>query len=454
MGRAVATDSRERWVGMEVFYTETPPLGGRLRTHAEDFVVEEIGDGPPKREKGRFLAAKIELVNWEHNHFVRDATRALRLPRRNVGFAGTKDKRAVTTQWFTFLVSQSDEEVVDRLQSMNRVRVLEHHRTERSLRLGQHEGNRFEVTVRDIPFSHEKARPLLDETLGTLAKTGGFPNFFGMQRFGAIRPITHLVGEALLQGDLEKAVMTYVTGPAAAESEPLKEARARILKDRDWRQASNLLPGEAKFELAVAHHLAGKPDDFKGALRRLPGNLVLLFVHAYQSYLFNRILSARIGRGLPIEAPVEGDIVLPASGSDMLPGREPVRVTASNLDRLRRQTARGRAVVTAPLYGYDTPVASGEPGETEARVIEDAGIPAEAFRSPKLPEAASRGLRRGILTPVAGLEWEVSSAHTVKPGDEVGPETAMAVLRFSLPRGAYATTFLREVLKLEETGLY
>jgi tRNA pseudouridine13 synthase len=175
----------------------------------------------------------------------------------------------------------------------------------------------------------------------------------------------------------------------------------------------------------------------------------LLFIHAYQSYLYNKIVSKRIEQGLPIHMPVEGDLVLPASGHDPLPGREAVLADASRLKRLERQCALGRAVVSAPLYGYETPLAEGEPAKIEQAVIREAGFEPEAFRSPMVPEIASKGLRRGILTPVSGLDWSVEDAQSSE--NEGG---SVVTLRFALPKGAYATTFLREILKLEDTSLY
>src|SRR6185436_3536481 len=84
------------------YLTATPGIGGRLRAEPEDFVVVELGDGPPRFDEGAFTAARVRLKNWETNRFVGQAARALNIPREHVAFAGMKDKRAVTEQWFTF----------------------------------------------------------------------------------------------------------------------------------------------------------------------------------------------------------------------------------------------------------------------------------------------------------------------------------------------------------------
>ncbi|MCJ2541027.1 MAG: tRNA pseudouridine(13) synthase TruD, partial [Candidatus Thermoplasmatota archaeon] len=94
----------EEEVGILGHITGTPGVGGRLRAEAEDFVVEEISRPPPEVPGGRFTAATIRLRNWETNRFVRQMSRRLGISSKRVRFAGTKDKRAITTQIFTIEV--------------------------------------------------------------------------------------------------------------------------------------------------------------------------------------------------------------------------------------------------------------------------------------------------------------------------------------------------------------
>lgn len=443
----VPEESNERAAGMEVFYTETPPLGGRLRKRAEDFVVEEVGTRPRETPSGKHLAVCIRLTNWEHNAFIRDASRKVGVGRNAVGFAGTKDKRAVTTQWFSFLAERlADEQVIERLSMLPRVEVLDHVRTQKGLRLGMHEGNRFQIVVRDIEGEQAEIADRLAHTVGALEEIGGVPNFFGIQRFGATRPITHLVGESIVRGELEEAVVRYVAGEASRESEDAERARAIIRESRDWKEAQRILPKELKFELAVVQHLSAHPDDYAGALRNLPSNLVLLFCHAYQSYLFNRMLSERIRQGLPLHVPVEGDIVLPIAEGGIL-DVPPVHVTPARFDKVLRQVEKGRALVSLPLLGYDTPMASGAPGEVEARILDEESVEPQMFYDPPLREASSRGLRRAVVAPVGDLGSEVTE-------DETAEGKLAAHVRFYLPKGSYATTLLREVLKAPDTTIY
>ena len=126
---------------------------------------------------------------------------------------------------------------------------------------------------------------------------GGIPNFFGHQRFGTTRPITHLVGKAIVEGDFEKAAMLYLAKPSVHEHPSSRNARAELRSTRDFKQALNNFPKQLRFERLMLSYLVEKPDDFVGAFTRLPVKLQGLFVQAYQSYLFNRFLSERIKNG-------------------------------------------------------------------------------------------------------------------------------------------------------------
>jgi len=92
----------ERDVGIEGYLTSTPGVGGMLKETADDFTVEEVSSPPPTVPDGRYAIAALRLRNWETNRLVRQLARTLHISRRRIGFAGTKDKRAITTQLFSF----------------------------------------------------------------------------------------------------------------------------------------------------------------------------------------------------------------------------------------------------------------------------------------------------------------------------------------------------------------
>lgn len=415
--------SDEQAIGLTSYLTDTPGIGGRLRAEAEDFRVIELGDGPKPTDDGTYAAARVELRNWETNRFAGLASNKLGIKRGQVAFAGMKDKRAVTEQWFTF---RCHTEKVPAIEELQDVRILEGpYRVHKAHYAGAHTGNRFVLRVRE----HHGDEATVQECLDQIRAAGGVPNVFGPQRFGSgIRPVTPRMGEAIVAGDLEEAVRLYVGNPYPDEPSETQAAR-QLYEDGDVEGALAAMPPRLDLERGILQRLVKRPGEWRHALQSMPGNLLQLFVHSHQSLLFNRILSARIAAGLGIRTAHIGDRVM-AVGDD---GRNTVAVTEANQHRVQRELDADRAVLTAPLIGMDVPLAEGEPGAIERKILDDAGIDTQAFRCRELPEVASDGLRRGILMPVQDLtcQWV--------DGDPV--------VSFSLGRGSYATVVMREVMK-------
>jgi len=419
----------EREVGMEVYLSPSPGVGGKLRFFPEDFVVEELSLPPPRVPGGRYVAARVRCRNWETNRLIRELSRVMGISRRRIQFAGTKDRRGVKVQMLTFLASEAQVAAI----SLGDFEVLERYPTDRPLELGHLVGNRFDITLR-VPSGGDLGAPI-DAVTAELDAAGGFPNFFGIQRFGALRPVTHRIGERLVRGDMEGAVMAYAGAPNGQEDPAVREARARLERERDFGAAVEYFPRHLGFERSLLHHLKEEPGDWPGAMRRLPLNLLMMFVHAYQSCLFNRILSRRIRAGMPLDAPLEGDLVLPADALGRPDHDACIPVESHNLERVRRKVREGKAFVSGVLFGSETALAFGAMGDIERSVVEEAGLVPKDFLVPELPEVSSKGTRREL--------------H-VRPGDReisVGPDTAR--FRFTLPRGCYATSLLREYMKGE-----
>ena len=422
--------------GREPFLSSADGIAGRLRATPEDFAVVERELLPPEAADGRHTVVRVTARNRETNLLVRDLARALGIQPRAIGFAGTKDKRAVTTQLMTVRASAKALAAVE----LPGVTLEPLHRTLKTLRLGQLRGNRFAIRVADAVEAEARVPVILEEL------EGRFPNYFGVQRFGASRPVTHLVGEAMLQGDWQRAVETYIGAPSA-ESTDASEAHAAAEAARaHYRDTSDLagtleaLPGRLLFERQLVGHLLRNPDDWQGALQRLPPNLQQMFIHAAQAALFNAMVAQRIARGLPLDAPEVGDIVLPADRHGGPDQRAPIVVGERNQPKLAKRCAEGKAWVTALLPGLSAPFADGPQGDIERQVVTESGIVRERYALPEAPRLASDGLRRPIHATAQALEWRM---------DDGMPE-----FRFALDKGTYATSFMREMLKAKDPRAY
>src|SRR3989454_4808615 len=430
--RRSSPKAMERDVGIEGYLTSTPGVGGTTKASADDFIVEEVSSPPPKSAGGPYAIATIRVLNWETNRLVREFARSLHISRRRIGFAGTKDKRALTTRLFSF-----ENVPVATLSSlrMKDLEVLDAYPSDRPLEIGDLTGNRFRVLVRGLAVPAEKAEAIVAETARQLRIRGGFVNFFGVQRFGSVRPITHVVGRHIVRGEFRQAVDAYVANPIPGEGPESYGVRAALRDTGDVPAALRAYPKSYGFEKAILKHLATHSEDPVGALRQLPFNLLLMFVHGYQSYLFNRILSERMRRGLPIHEPVAGDLVLPADKRGLPDRDRTIDVTCDNLERVAGRCHEGKAWVSAILFGSESEFAGGGAGQIAKEIGATEGLRREDFIIPDIPRISSKGSRREILAPLHDF-----AIHSAENGLN---------LSFASSRGSYATCLVREFTKAE-----
>ncbi len=475
----------ERAVGMAWYASDADGIGGRLRESPDDFRVRELEafDAEPLGvDPGSYpeLVVRVTLRDWDTNDFARRLSDALSMGRERVSWAGTKDKRAVTTQLFTLReVDPAD------LPSIRGAEIEPIGRAGRRLSFGDLAGNAFEIRVTGaVDDAAERAGSIVnelrrftgdgaaddtaddaDDTVDDAAidATVGVPNYFGQQRFGSRRPVTHEVGLAVVRRDWREAVRLYAGNPAPAEPDDTRAARRRVdaafgvdrtmpeaaagpangTGDGDWGACLDALPSKLRFERSMIHRLVeddvepdAPADDeaWRHALEAVPSNLQRLFVNAAQSALFNRIVSERLRRGIPFDRPVTGDVACFADrdAPEALHAPDPDRLQRVDADRvsvMERHCARGRVFVTAPLVGTGTELGDGEPGEIERDVLAAAGVEPADFDLPG--EFASTGTRRAVL-----LRTDLRVTF------EDDPRFA-----FALPSGSYATVLLREFLK-------
>jgi len=153
----------------------------------------------------------------------------------------------------------------------------------------------------------------------------------------------------------------------------------------------------------------------------------------------------RIKKGLPLNNAIIGDIVLPVR-NDIIDDKA-IMVKENNIDKVNIQMSKNKAFVSGLLYGSDSVFSDGEMGEIERKIIKKENIDPRDFIIPEIPFISSSGSRRALLCSVEDLKYDLFE----NPDDKTKKS---AVLEFSLRKGSYATSLLREFMKADDIRNY
>ncbi len=385
--------------------------GGLLKEAPEDFLVEELPLYTPCGE-GEHLYLLVEKQGLSTFELMRQLGRALGVREREMGYAGLKDARATTRQTISIPGIGPDQALALTLPG---VTILEARRHRNKLRPGHLAGNRFTIRLRRVaPGAGDRARAVL----GTL-EARGVPNLFGEQRYGALGN-SHRIGRAILRRDFDGALREVMGDPGAIRDERWREGATRFAAG-DLAGALAVLPGRMRDERAMIQTLLeGKPAE--AALRRLPRPMLRLFLSAFQSSLFDRQVAARLHALGELRT---GDLACKhENGACFL-------VTDPGLEQPRAD--RFEISPTGALFGSRMTPAQGETGRLEGELLEGEGLIPEDFNLGG--GLAMEGERRPLRVPLTGGEIR-------EEGEDLN-------LGFSLPRGSYATSVLREIMKVD-----
>jgi tRNA pseudouridine13 synthase len=405
--------------------SDLPPIGGVIKQRAEDFLVDEAPLYQPSGS-GEHIYLLVQKRGLSTMEMVEIVAAHFAVPRRAVGYAGLKDKHAITRQVVSVHVPGRKIEDFGELRH-EKISVLWADYHGNKLRPGHLRGNRFSVRIRGV-----KATDVVtaQRVLARLAAVG-VPNRVGEQRFGMLEN-NHLVGRAIVAGEFEAAVRELV-GPSALHPEINAEGR-RLFSEGRYQEAVDAYPRSARAEQRVLHRLATGADARRAVLS-LEEPVLRFYLSAFQSAVFNAVLDARIAEGT-LGSLREGDLALKhENGAVFAVGRNVLKEPGT-----RERLSSFEISPSGPMWGGSMIRASGETDRAEVAALEAFGATPERL---KAFDAGSRfdleGKRRPLRVPVIDPEVEGGV-------DEHGAYVRCA---FELPRGAFATVVMREVMKPE-----
>lgn len=419
----------------------------------------------------------------------------------NFNYAGTKDKRAKTTQWVS--VRQVEpKKLANATKQLNMIFLGNFKFSDKPLKLGSLKGNRFRVALRDVLTPDD----IIANVLAKLQQFG-FINYFGCQRFGNNAQIpTFEVGRCLIQQKWQEAC-ELILKPRDGEAPQLKEMREHWTTNHDAQAAREMLPKWSTFVEAklLDGFIKTSNTDYIGALNHLPRNMRLLYVHSYQSLMWNKVASRRIAElGLNIkvgdlvfvkdEAAIRkdieeflsadqrvevevGDASTSGGNEDEEMKEEPVQQEDPQKEEERRKffknlvrpltqaDVRGKRYtvydIVLPLVGHDVSYPTNQVRQWYVDLLAQDGLNIEDLKQ-KHKIFSLAGTYRKLLAKPENFSYSTCHYDSIDEnlilsdfealrGDTLPLKTSGAhkavIIDFVLPPAVYATMALREILK-------
>ncbi|MGA3020716.1 MAG: tRNA pseudouridine(13) synthase TruD [Candidatus Micrarchaeales archaeon] len=390
-------------------------IGGVIKQTPEDFIVKEIMQngsilepdieysaeslGINETKEGKHITFVLQKKDWNTINALLAIAKNMRHGRKSIGYAGTKDKKAITVQLASIYNTNYFDMKSVRIKDIN---INGFWRSD-GVRMSSNLGNAFDVIIREVSDEGQAAG---------IAKelNGMMPNYFGEQRFGE-RDNNPKIGISILMGDLEGAALEYLTGTENERNEGVKDARTRLRNEMNFGDALDYFPRYLKGERTLLNSLVKHPGNYANAIRSLPRGIALMFIHSVQAKIFNSELDDRI-RGSDLSSAIFAE-------SD-----------SYGFPNLEKRGIEGKFAL-APLIGYETK--EEEISDYARESMRDLGIAKESFKIGSVPELRMKGAYRSLFAPVKELSYDA-----VEGGVK---------LSFSLPKGAYATVLINEFMK-------
>ncbi|XP_021773181.1 pseudouridylate synthase 7 homolog [Chenopodium quinoa] len=274
----------------------------RKRKDRDEKPFDKRGSHDWPEHLGKFLRFHLYKENKDTQEVLRLIGKMLGVQPKSFGFSGTKDKRSVSTQQVTMFKQRAS-----RLASLNAkligIKLGDFCYVKEGLQLGQLFGNRFTITLRGVTADSEDTIKASADALGK----HGFINYFGLQRFGSGSIPTHLIGAALLRGEW-KAAIDMILDPREGEREAVRKIREQYKESNNVDGALRRLPHHMVAERSILLCLKKSPGNYQQALKAIPRTMRMMYVHSYQSYLWNHAASVRLQK-YGADSVVVGDLV-------------------------------------------------------------------------------------------------------------------------------------------------
>lgn len=439
----------EKFVGIEYYGTIERGIGGIIKHKFKDFIVREITrerkileireDRPevvflPTGNYTTFNVTKIKRDTLEVLNII---AHELGIPSEQISYSGLKDHRAITVQQMSVKGN-----VIEKLKKIKKKNIFirDIRSTKHCVKVGDNWGNHFSVIIRNIEDYQKLSRNI--EAINQFLNKYGFPNYYGLQRFGIYRPNSHLIGKYILQKKYKEAIEEFLMRIYSIEEIKNIGGRKEISESIERLNSFDEIPRKFEFEKNIIDYLAKNGEDYFGCLVSISKGVLNLVISAYQSYLFNTALSKRIQLGYPRFKPVKGDLI--GILEDEMGHLTKIKYLYNgHLKKpLKKALKIDRAAIISPIIGYDSELnPSHLMSKIYLKILKDEAIIRDIFSLPEFSALDFPGTYRPI-----SIKPRVLKIVKIDDDDLFLGKKKMR-LDFDLRKGSYATLLLREFMK-------
>ncbi|CAI5785198.1 pseudouridylate synthase 7 homolog isoform X2 [Podarcis lilfordi] len=427
--------------------TKTEDRDGKKYIVAYHAAGKKALANPRKHSWPKSRGSYCHFVLYKENKDTMDAinvlSRFLRVKPNIFSYMGTKDKRAITVQEIAVL-----RITAQRLAHLNNClmnfKLGNFSYKNHPLKLGELQGNHFTVVLRNITGTDDQVQHAMQSL-----REIGFVNYYGMQRFGTTAVPTYQVGRAILQNNWNEVIDLILKPRPGAEKGYLVKCREEWAKTKDPDAALKKLPVKRCVEGQLLRGLSKYGlKNIVSAFGIIPRNNRLMYIHSYQSYVWNNMVSRRIEEYGLVAVP--GDLVLK--------GGTAVYIEESDVDNYTIHD------VVMPLPGFDVIYPKHKIGKAYEEILAADNLDISNMKH-KIRDYSLSGAYRKIIIRPQDVSWElvvyddpkIPLFNTDLDKLEGKPPAVLATegkykalkMDFSLPPSTYATMAIREVLKMD-----
>ncbi|MDH3855324.1 MAG: tRNA pseudouridine(13) synthase TruD [Nitrosopumilus sp.] len=384
-------------IGITVYSTQFTGIGGKIRVEPKDFQVTELISVKAQNsinDQNGYAVYKLKKKKIDTNHALSGIFKQKGIRLKSLGL---KDASAITEQFVC---------------SGNKGRTIEYFSTEK-YSLEKIGFVKKPLSKKDMIGNHFKLKITgCQNGLSTFTEYDKILNFYGYQRFGSKRPVTHLIGKAILQRDFKKAVSLILSFTSTYDSKENTEIREKLSDEENYEKYYDKVPFQMDIERMVLKEMIEHGEPIR-AIRIIPVSLRRFYIQAYQSFIFNQSLSAAFLDGENLFEAQSGDVCFDSHG-----------IIGKYVKGLEQNLA-------LPFVGYSYYKKTRFNFQI-SKILEREEVSPKDFFIKEMQEVSSEGGFRQ-----AAINCSNHSSHD-------------NVVEFSLSRGSFATILLREIMKPED----